>query len=152
MLNSKLKTRNSRLYLGGHQRMDLTAKGVVFGNAILLFACLAINSEVIEAALQGRRPNPSASAQRLKKTDDLFKRNCARCHGADGRGDTALGRVYNSPDFTDAEWWRKHANITSNKALTSIVSHGKGGMPAFGKKLSQTDIASLINYVRRFKQ
>ena len=83
---------------------------------------------------------------------DLFRTNCARCHGADGRGDTPLGHTYNAPDFTDAEWWRKHSEITSSGRLVSIVSHGKGGMPAFGKKLKPSEIRLLVNYVRRFRK
>jgi cytochrome c5 len=83
---------------------------------------------------------------------DLFKSNCARCHGADGHGDTPLGHTYNAPDFTDAEWWRKHSDITSTGRLVSIVSHGKGGMPAFGKKLRPSEIKLLVNYVRRFRR
>lgn len=82
---------------------------------------------------------------------DLFRNNCARCHGADGAGDTPLGHTYAAPDFTDPDWWRKHSDITSTRSLVSIVSHGKGGMPAFGKKLTRSEIRRLVDYVRRFK-
>ena len=82
---------------------------------------------------------------------DLFRNNCARCHGADGAGDTPLGHTYNTPDFTDPDWWHKHSNITSTSNLISIVSQGKGGMPAFGKKLTRTEIRQLVAYVSRFK-
>jgi mono/diheme cytochrome c family protein len=82
---------------------------------------------------------------------DVFRNNCARCHGADGRGDTPLGHTYNAPDFTDPEWWQKHSNITTSASLVSIVSKGKSGMPAFAKKLSRTEIRRLVGYVRRFK-
>jgi mono/diheme cytochrome c family protein len=78
--------------------------------------------------------------------------NCARCHGADGRSDTPLGHTYNAPDFTDAEWWRKHARITSTRNLVTIVSRGKGGMPAFGKKLTRGEIKLLVSHVRSFRK
>ncbi len=94
---------------------------------------------------------PSVQSKRSSAVD-LFRTNCARCHGADGRGDTPLGHTYNAPDFTDAEWWRKHSDITSTGRLISIVSHGKGGMPAFGKKLKPSEIKLLVNYVRRFRK
>jgi mono/diheme cytochrome c family protein len=95
------------------------------------------------------------SAQSKRKssaTEDLYRTNCARCHGADGRGDTPLGQTYNSPDFTDNTWWQKHADITSTKSLVSIVMNGKGGMPAFGKKLKSAEIKGLVSYVRRFRK
>lgn len=85
------------------------------------------------------------------RTEDLFLNNCARCHGADGRGDTPLGHTYFSPDFTDQAWWQKHSDITSTRSLVSIVTNGQGGMPGFGKKLKSSDIKALVNYVRRFR-
>jgi mono/diheme cytochrome c family protein len=82
---------------------------------------------------------------------DLFRNNCARCHGADGAADTPLGHTYNAPDFTDPDWWRKHSDITSTRSLVLIVSHGKGGMPAFNRKLTSSEIRRLVDYVRRFR-
>src|SRR5947207_7603555 len=77
---------------------------------------------------------------------DLFRNNCARCHGADGAGDTPLGHTNNAPDFTDPDWWRTHADITNTRSLVSIVSHGKGGMPAFSKKLTRSETRRLVTY------
>ena len=91
----------------------------------------------------------SAGAQQNAK--DIYLDKCSVCHGADGAGDTPLGHTYNTPDFTDPEWWRKHSNITSAGSLISIVSHGKGSMPAFGRKLTRAQIRRLVDYVRRFK-
>jgi|GEM_PF-870992 len=109
----------------------------------------------IGALADARASDMRASAQSKQKpsaTEDLFRTNCARCHGADGRGDTPLGHTYNSPDFTDNVWWQKHSDITSTKSLVSIVMNGKGGMPAFGKKLKSAEIKALVNYVRRFRK
>jgi mono/diheme cytochrome c family protein len=92
------------------------------------------------------------SKRKTSATEDLFRTNCARCHGADGRGDTPMGHTYNSPDFTDSEWWQKHSDITSTKSLVSIITNGKGGMPGFGKKLKSSEIKGVVNYVRRFRR
>jgi mono/diheme cytochrome c family protein len=97
-------------------------------------------------------PTGAQSKRKTSATEDLFRANCARCHGADGRGDTPLGHTYNSPDFTDNAWWQKHSDITGTKSLVSIVTKGKGGMPAFGKKLKSAEIKSLVNFVRRFRK
>lgn len=115
---------------------------------LLLFALLLIESAV---GARGLERGQSLKTGTTSRVDDLFRSNCARCHGADGRSDTPLGRTYNAPDFTDAEWWRKHSDITSTGSLISIVRRGKGGMPAFGKKLSRGNIKLLVNYVRRFR-
>ena len=109
----------------------------------------------IGALADARASDTRAVAQAKRKpsaTEDLYRANCARCHGADGRGDTPLGHTYKSPDFTDSTWWQKHADITSTKSLVSIVVNGKGGMPAFGKKLKSAEIKGLVTYVRRFRK
>jgi cytochrome c6 len=115
---------------------------------IIVLALFSVDLTVSRATSPQGRP---AGRSRGTPVGDLFRNNCARCHGADGAGDTPLGHTYNTPDFTDPEWWRKHSNITSTANLVSIVSHGKGGMPAFDRKLTRTEIRRLVDYVRRFK-
>jgi len=82
---------------------------------------------------------------------ELFRNNCARCHGADGQAHTPSGELYKTPNLTDGDWWRQNANITSTRSLIRIVTHGKGAMPAFGKKLKRSEIPQLVNYVRQFR-
>jgi cytochrome c6 len=121
---------------------------VFIGLVLIALALFLVDLTVTRATPPQGRP---AARSRGPQAGDLFRNNCARCHGADGAGDTPLGHTYNTPDFTDPEWWRKHSNITSAGSLVSIVSQGKGGMPAFGKKLTRTEIRRLVDYVRRFK-
>ena len=108
-------------------------------------------SDTLFPELEARRTN-AQSKRKSSATEDLYRTNCARCHGSDGRGDTPMGQTFNSPDFTDNAWWQKHSDITSTKSLVSIVTKGKGGMPAFGKKLKSSEIKGLVNYVRRFRK
>jgi mono/diheme cytochrome c family protein len=122
---------------------------VLISLVLIVLALFLVDLTVTRATPPQRRP---AARLRGTRVEDLFINNCARCHGADGAGDTPLGRTFNSPDFTDPEWWRKHSNITSPGSLAAIVSQGKGGMPAFGKKLKPTEIHRLVDYVRRFKK
>ena len=109
-----------------------------------LFTKSIVSSAVSAQRRKSSRVNPTA-------VGELFRANCARCHGADGRGDTPLGETYNVPDFTDANWWRLNASITTRAKLLSRVTHGKGEMPAFEKKLTRHQIESLVDYVRRFR-
>src|SRR5438132_13205139 len=126
-------------------------KHMISSSARILFRRATRPLTVIEILSTQRRRSQSTSRP-AEQADDLFRNNCARCHGADGRGDTPLGHTYNAPDFTDAEWWRKHSEITSSGRLVSIVSHGKGGMPAFGKTLKPSESRLLVNYVRRCRK
>ena len=122
---------------------------------LLLLSLVLSALALVLVAIAGTRAAPRqrrfAAKPRGTPVGDLFRNNCARCHGADGAGDTPLGHTYKTPDFTDPNWWRKHSDITSTASLLSIVSHGKGGMPAFGKKLSRPEIRRLVGYVREFR-
>ena len=127
--------------------MNRFLKGVVVCSALLLLlAVLVIPTRIASGAFQRHR------SSRVKHVDELFNRNCARCHGADGRGDTPLGRLYKAPDFTDSEWWKKNSDISGVNTLRSIVTRGKAGMPAFGKKLRPAEINLLVDRIRRFRK
>lgn len=86
---------------------------------------------------------------RVTGTKALFAQKCARCHGNDGTGETTIGRLVGAPDMTDAGWWQKRGN---NRSLVESVTKGRGGMPAFGKRLTQREIAALVTYARGFKK
>ena len=78
---------------------------------------------------------------------ELFKKNCAKCHGDDGKADTTRGKNMKARNFTDAEW---QAGV-SNAELVKSVTEGKDDMPPFGKKLTPEQIESLVkNDVRGF--
>ena len=131
--------------------MNRNVKRQALSSLVLLLLALFVIERTVTRATPPQRRKSITRARRGQQVGDLFMNNCARCHGGDGRGDTPLGHTYNAPDLTDPEWWRKHSNITKSANLVSIVSHGKGGMPAFDKKLSRLEIHRLVDYVRRFK-
>jgi mono/diheme cytochrome c family protein len=125
-------------------------RGWISSGAALVFVAtlpLTIFIENSEVSAQRRKPKVDAAV-----VDDLYRINCARCHGADGRGDTPLGQSHNAPDFTDQDWWRQHAKTTSRGKLISLVAQGKEEMPAFEKKLTRSQIELLVDYVRRFRK
>jgi len=124
--------------------MNRFLKGVSAASAVGLLLFL-ISTGIAGTAFQRKPP-------RRLKVDELFNRNCARCHGADGRSDTPSGHLFKAPDFTDAGWWNKNASLASTRTLRSIVARGKAGMPAFGMKLSKSEINLLVNRVRSFRK
>jgi mono/diheme cytochrome c family protein len=126
--------------------MNCFLKGVVASGAVLLTLALLLISTGIASGAFERKPSV-----RVRQVDELFNRNCARCHGADGRGDTPSGHLFKAPDFTDAEWWKKNSATTSTRSLQSVVARGKAGMPGFGKKLSRSQINLLVQRVRSFR-
>ena len=110
---------------------------------------LAVNSLTLAQAARHHIDTVSSAADKTPSTETLYKQKCSKCHGADGSGDTSLGRIFGTPDFTDPGWWAKHPN---SGELVSMITRGKKNMPAFGKKLTKAQIASLAGYVQRFKR
>ena len=109
---------------------------------------VTFNSLTLSQAASGHASTVSTSASVVVSTEVLYRQKCSKCHGADGSGETSLGRIFNAPDFTDGGWWAKH----SSGELVNIIVRGKKNMPAFGKKLTRVQIASLAVYVQRFKR
>src|SRR5258708_706047 len=114
----------------------------------LVFSCLLAPAG---SGLSSAPQKCKARGGAAHKIEDLYRSNCARCHGAGGRSDTPLGRTFNAPDFTDQKWWQDHAAIANTRSLVAIVTNGKGSMPAFSKKLNRSEINNLVTYVRLFR-
>lgn len=125
--------------------MKLLLKLILVVVAILL----TVNSLTLNQAARMHTSGVSPSAAAAPPIETLFKQKCVKCHGADGSGDTSLGRIFGTPDFTDSGWWAKHSSTAEH---TQVITRGKKNMPAFGKKLTRAQIASLATYIQRFKR
>jgi len=119
----------------------------LIGVLILSIGCsgglLVLGQNSRNTSRQAEVPAPNS-----KETKKLFKQNCARCHGAEGAGETTAGAIAGVPDFTDPKW----QEISDDQTLANSIRHGLGQMPSFSKKLSKDQIKSLVSYVRTFKE
>ncbi|HMF57797.1 MAG TPA: cytochrome c [Pyrinomonadaceae bacterium] len=86
--------------------------------------------------------------QNNRDASTLFKKNCATCHGQDGRAKTVKAKFNHARDLTDAAWQRE---VTDERIFNSITN-GKGKMPSFGRKLSEAEINSLVHFVRQLSR
>jgi len=111
---------------------------------ILLAACATGYSGLLAAPSLSVHPEslPAVNAAQL------FGKQCASCHGKDGRAKTIKGRLKHARNLTDAEWQGK----VSDERIFNSITNGKEKMPAYGKKLSQEQIEALVTYVRAFKK
>lgn len=73
-----------------------------------------------------------------------FKAKCALCHGADGKGNTPVGKKMGIPDFTSPDVQKR-----PDSDLIQIVSKGKNKMPSYDGKLKPEEIKSLVAYIRQ---
>ena len=84
---------------------------------------------------------------------ELWDKNCASCHGKDGKGDTKMGKKVNVKDYTDPKF---QAEFKDDKAIKTIKAgineNGTERMKAYGDKFSDDEIKALIAHIRTFKK
>jgi cytochrome c553 len=83
----------------------------------------------------------------------LFEKNCVKCHGADGKGDTKMGKKVNVKDLTDA---KIQAEFTDEQAFKTIKEGKKDKEDKILMKAiegaSDEEIKALVAHVRTLKK
>jgi len=80
----------------------------------------------------------------------IYDKQCAKCHGADGKGQTKMGKQSGARDYTDP---KVQADITDEKATKAM----KEGVKVKGKEvmkpaenISDEEIKGLVAHIRAF--
>lgn len=95
----------------------------------------------------------SAWSLRAADVGGLYEKQCTKCHGADGKGDTKMGKKSGVKDYTDA---KVQADMKDDVAFKSVKEgmkdkDGKVLMkPAEG--LTDEEIKALVAHMRSFKK
>jgi cytochrome c553 len=104
---------------------------------ILGLACFAVT--VLSARAEEARAN--------------YEKDCLKCHGADGKGETKMGRKLGAKDYTTA----KVQDALTDEAAFKAIKEGfkdkeeKIVMKPSGE-LSDGNIKALVAYLRAFKK
>jgi cytochrome c6 len=105
-----------------------------------------IKSSALALALFG-------SAALASDVKENWDKECSKCHGPDGKGQTRMGRQAGAKDYTDA---KIQAEMDDAKAITRIKEglkeNGKEKMKAYADKFSEDEIKALVAYMRAFKK
>ena len=92
----------------------------------------------------------SARAEDAKTTYD---NSCAKCHGADGKGDTKIGQKLGVKDFTDAKVQAELKDDAAFKAIKEgVKDKDDKTLMKPAEDLSDGDIKGLVAYIRTFKK
>ena len=73
----------------------------------------------------------------------LYKAKCAACHGADGKGETAMGKANKLRDLGSPDVQKQ-----SDEDLSGIITNGKNKMPTYGKSLKSEQVKDLVAFIR----
>ncbi len=82
-----------------------------------------------------------------------WENHCQKCHGADGKGQTKVGKRLKVKDYTDP---KVQAEMTDEEIIRItaegvVDDNGKEKMKAFKDELSSDEIQELVAYIRAFK-
>ena len=83
----------------------------------------------------------------------LYEKDCAKCHGADGKGETKMGKKYGCKDYTDAKVQAELKDDAATKAIKEGYTDKEGKVvmkPAVD--VSDDDVKALVAYMRAFKK
>jgi cytochrome c553 len=92
----------------------------------------------------------SARADDAKAT---FEKDCAKCHGTDGKGDTKMGKKLGCKDYTDAKVQAELKDDAAFKAIKEGLKDKEDKVlmkPA--ESLGDPDIKGLVAYMRSLKK
>ncbi len=83
----------------------------------------------------------------------LYEKNCAKCHGADGKGETKMGKKAGAKDYTSA---KVQDDLKDEDAIKAVkkgykTKDGKEVMKA-AEDLSDSDAQAVVAYMRTFKK
>lgn len=82
-----------------------------------------------------------------------YEKDCAKCHGADGKGETKMGKKLGAKDYTDPKVQAELKDEDAAKAIKEGYKDKEGKQlmkPAEG--LSDEEVKGLVKYMRSFKK
>lgn len=83
----------------------------------------------------------------------LYEKDCVKCHGADGKGETKMGKKLGIKDYTDAKVQAELKDDAGFKAIKEGLKDKEGKVlmkPLDGA--SDDEIKALVAHMRSFKK
>src|SRR5260221_10034115 len=78
----------------------------------------------------------------------IYERDCAKCHGTDGKGDTKMGKKLGAKDYTDAKVQEALKDENAVKAIKEGLKDKEGkSLMKPSEGLSDADIKGLVAYM-----
>src|SRR4051812_17074826 len=84
---------------------------------------------------------------------ELYEKSCVKCHGADGKGDTKMGKKVGVKDMTDAKVQGEFTDAKATAAIKEGLKDKEGKIqmkPVEGA--TDEDIKGLVAKIRAFKK
>ncbi len=82
----------------------------------------------------------------------LYEKDCAKCHGADGKGQTKMGQKMGAKDYTDAKVQDAVTDAAGIKAIKEGFKVGDKTLMKPSEGVSADDAKAMVAYMRKFKK
>ena len=93
------------------------------------------------------------TSMRAAEVKENWEKHCQKCHGADGKGNTKMGRQSGVKDYTDPKVQEELKDENAVKVIKEgIVEKDKKKMDPYKDKLTDEEIKALMAYIRAFKK
>ena len=109
---------------------------------VLLVGLITFYMDLLIAAF-AKNPYPQSVAS-IDRGRSLFQKNCAVCHGPEGRGDGVAALAERPDDLTRIA----KPPMFPDGVVAYRIANGVGLMPAWRNALTGNDIWDLINFIR----
>jgi len=94
----------------------------------------------------------AAACVRAGDVKESYEKACVKCHGADGKGDTKMGKKVEVKDLTDAKVQESFTDDKAFKAIKEGIKDGEKTKMKPAEGLSDEEIKALVAHVRTLKK
>lgn len=106
----------------------------------------SLTEKWLSPAPSAAKKNPIAPTQdSIAAGQKIYSKTCVMCHGKSGDAD---GPAVIELNIHPAKLSNPQLDTQSDGSLFWKITTGKKPMPAYGKRLSETDRWNLVNYIR----
>jgi cytochrome c553 len=95
----------------------------------------------------------TAVAANASDVKEIYEKQCAKCHGMDGKGETKMGQKMGAKDYTDPKVQAELKDESGFKAIKEGLKSKDGKVikkPA--EDLTDEQIKGLVKHMRTFKK
>lgn len=92
-------------------------------------------------------------AARAAEAKEIYDKQCIKCHGPEGKGDTPAGKKMGAANYTDPKFQEKVTDEQMFKSIKEGVKDKEGKIkmkPA--ENVTDDEIKALVKLVRAFKK
>jgi mono/diheme cytochrome c family protein len=93
-----------------------------------------------------------STSARADDVKALYEKNCVKCHGADGKGETKMGKKLGAKDYTDAKVQAELKDDAAFKVVKEGLKKDDKTLMKPAEDMTDDQMKALIAYMRTFKK